>query len=60
MTEHRNALDPQHPETPERITEIWRVLEEEGLKGRCELVEVRHNLVTLIEGQLIFKLNLIN
>jgi len=35
MMEHKNVLEPSHPEKPERISWIRDMLEEYGLLKRC-------------------------
>jgi len=41
MKEHRDDVNPYHPEQPERIGRIWSALEERGYSKRCTMVKVR-------------------
>ncbi len=40
MTKHRSEINPNHPETPERIAHTWHALETRGLTKRCKVIEV--------------------
>ena len=41
MLKHHNELNPNHPETPERIAVAWDNLETKGLKQQCKVLEPR-------------------
>ena len=40
MLAHVNEFSSAHPERPERVSCIWRMLEGEGFVKRCSVVEV--------------------
>ncbi len=48
MTKHRNEFNPNHPETPERMTEAWLALEMKGLTRRCLIIDVSPNIVGVV------------
>ena len=41
MKEHRNEMDPWHPEQPDRISRIWEALRSMGYTDRCRVIQVR-------------------
>ena len=41
MKEHRNEMDPWHPEVPDRISRIWEALCSMGYTDRCRVIQVR-------------------
>ena len=40
MKEHRNEMDPWHPEVPDRISRIWEALCSMGYTDRCRVIQV--------------------
>ena len=50
MKEHRNEMDPWHPEVPDRISRIWEALCSMGYTDRCRVIQVRD--VPVVSDQL--------
>ena len=40
MKDHRNEMDPWHPEVPDRISRIWEALCRMGYTDRCRIIQV--------------------